>query len=193
MANSTAGFGFQNIGVATGVTPSFGTHKYPINYSYATTIGRGCLVDLGTDGYLALSTPTSTAWIGVFEGGEKTDTSLPQRYTQFPAYVYSATAVSGSVYGYVNDDPNAVYYARVSAGPITFASVGANVTFVAGTVNTSTGYSTDLIDATVTTLNTAPFRVVSVNGPVNNDPASTYNVIQVKLNASALSNTTGQV
>ena len=193
MANSTAGFGFQNIGVATGVTPSFGTHEYPINYSYATTIGRGCLVDLGADGYLALSTPTSTTWLGIFEGGYKTDTSLPQRHTEFQAYVYSATAVSGSVYGYVNDDPNATYYGRTSGGPITFASVGANVTFVPGTVNTATGQSTDLIDATVTTLNTAPFRIVSVNGPIGNDPASSYNIIQVKQNASVLSNTTGQV
>ena len=193
MANSTAGFGFQNIGVATGVTPSFGTSVYPINYSYATTIGRGCLVDLGTDGYIALSTPTSTAWLGVFSGGYKTDTALSPPHTEFNAYIYSATAVSGSVYGYVNVDPNAVYYGRVSGGPLTFADVGANVTFVAGTVNTTTGRSTDLINATVTTLNTAPFRVVGVNGPIGNDPASSYNIVQVKLNASALANTTGQV
>lgn len=192
MANSSAGFGFQNIGVATGVTPSFGGHVYPINYSYATTIGRGCLVELNASGEIILSTPTSTNWLGVFEGGYKVDTSLVQRFTNFQAYVLSSTAVSGSVYGYVNDDPNAVYYGRVSGGPLASTDVGANVTFVAGTVNAA-GLSTDLVSATVTTLNTAPWRLVSVQGPIGNDAASTYNIVQVKLNASALTNTTGTV
>lgn len=198
MANSTAGFGFSEIGVATGVTPSFGNAPaLPINASYATTIGRGCLVELNTSGEIILSTPASTTFLGVFDGGFKVDTSLPQRYTQFQSYVLSSTAVAGSVYGYVNIDPNATYVGRVSGGPLTAADVGANVTFVAGTVSTATGLSTDLLSATVTTLATAPWRVVGISGITTpqgvNDPASTYNIVRVKLNASALSNTTGVV
>lgn len=193
MANSSAGFGFTTVGVATGVTPSFGTQAFPINYSYATTIGRGCLVELDSSGYIILSTPTSTSWLGVFDGGYKTDTGLSVPFTYFNAYVYSATAVSGSVVGYVNTDPNAVFYGRTYLGPLAATDVGANVTFVAGTVNTTTGRSTDLINATVTTLNTAPFRLISVQGPVGNDPASAGNIVQVKLNAAMLSTTTGVV
>lgn len=193
MANATTGFGFREIGVAIGVTPSFGQTPYPINYSYATTIGRGCLVELDASGALILSTPASTTFLGVFQGGSKIDTSLPQRYTQFQAYSYSATAVSGSVIGYVNTDPNAVYYGRVSGGPLATTDVGGNVTFVAGTVDAITGLSTDFLSATVTTLATAPWRIVSVVGQIGNDPASANNVVQVKLNASQLASTTGLV
>ena len=194
MANSTTGFGFQETGIAIGgVTPSFGTRTFPIDAAEATTIGRGCLVDLTTAGTIRLSTPTSTSWLGVFQGGYKLDSSLSAPFTYFQAYVLSGTAVAGSVFGYVNVDPGASYYARVQTGPIATTDVGANVTFVAGTVNTTTGLSTDLIGQTVTTLNTAPFRVISVSGPVGNDPASANNIIEVKLNASALANTTGLV
>lgn len=193
MSNSTTGFGFSDIGVAAGYTPTFGTEQYPINAAYATTIGRGCLVELDANGAIILSTPTSATFLGVFMGGFKVDTALTQRYTQFQAYVYSSTAVTGSVYGYVNTDRNATYYGRVSGGPLATTDVGANVTFVAGTVSAATGLSTDLVSATATTLNTSPWRVVSVQGPVGNDPASTYNIVQVKLNASQLSSTTGLV
>ena len=150
-------------------------------------------MDLNSSGALTLSTPTSTAWLGVFMGGYKLDTAQTTPFSYFNAYVLSTTAVAGSVFGYVNVDPSASYYGRVSAGPLATTDVGANVTFVAGTVNTTTGLSTDLIGATVTTLNTAPFRLISITGPIGNDPASSYNIVQVKLNASTLTNTTGTV
>lgn len=193
MANSQTGFGFRMLGRSDGVTPSFGTRLYPILYTDTTTIGRGCTVALDTTGYIRLATTGDTVFLGIFDGGYKTDTSLPQRYTQFNAYVYSATAVSGSVYGYVVDDPNAEFEVRVSGGPLTFADVGANATFVAGTTNTSTGLSTDLLNATVTTSTTAPFRIVGISGRVGNDNASSYNIVNVKLNAANLSSTLGIV
>lgn len=195
MANSTTGFGFQVTGVATGVTPSFGTFAYPINYSYATTIGRGCLVELNSSGEIILSTPASTNFLGVFDGAAWTPSTGGRVNSN--AYVYSATTVAGSVVGYVYTDPNATYMARVSGGPLVAADVGANITFVAGTVNTTTGLSTDLASATLTTTNTSPWRVVGIEGATTaqgvNDPSSTYNIVRLKLNASALSNTTGVV
>ena len=192
VANNTTGFGFQQIGTAIGSPPTFGARRYPINYSNATTIGKGCLVTLGADGYISLSTTGDSGFLGVFDGGYKTDTSLPQRYTQFNAYIYSSTAVSGSVYGYVIDDPNATFEGRVSGGPLATTDVGGNVSFVAGTTNTTTGLSTDLVSATVATNATMPWRVVGLGLGVSNDNSSTYNIVQVKLNASQLGSTTGQ-
>lgn len=193
MANSQTGFGFRMLGRSDGVTPSFGTRVYPINSTDTVSIGRGCTVALGADGYIRLATTGDTVFLGVFDGGYKTDTALPQRYTQFNGYFYSATAVAGSVAGYVIDDPNAEFQVRVSGGPLTFADVGANATFVAGTVDTNTGFSTDLLNATVTTSTTAPYRIVGLSGFVGNDPASSYNIVNVKLNAANLSSTTGVV
>lgn len=193
MANSQTGFGFRMLGRQDGAPATFGTRLYPIDATNTTTIGRGCTVALDTTGYIRLATTGDSVFLGVFDGGYKTDTSLPQRYTQFSGYFYSATAVSGSVYGYVIDDPNAEFEVRVSGGPLTIADVGANATFIAGTVNTNTGFSTDLLNATVTTSTTAPYRIVGLSGRVGNDNASSYNIVNVKLNSANLSSTTGIV
>ena len=193
MANSQTGFGFRMLGRQDGARATFGTRPYPILYTDTTTIGRGCTVALDSTGYIRLATTGDSYFLGVFDGGFKTDTSLPQRFTYFGAYTYSSTAVSGSVYGYVIDDPNAEFEVRVSGGPLTFADVGANATFIAGTVNTNSGWSTDLLNATVTTSTTAPYRIVGLSGFVGNDNASSYNIVNVKLNSANLSSTLGQV
>ena len=193
MSNSSTGFGFRQVGRADGVTPSFGLRQYPILYSNTTSIGRGDPVILSTDGYIYAATAGDSPILGIFDGCTYTDPNQTSPSVNSNGWLYSSTAVSGSVYGFVIDDPNASFWARVSSGPLTFADVGTNVTFVAGTVS-SNGRSTALINATVSTTNTYPFRVVSVtSAPINNDSSSTYNIVEVKGNTWLYSYTTGTV
>lgn len=193
MANSQTGFGFRMLGRQDGVGPTFGTRVYPIDVTNTTTIGRGCTVALDAGGYIRLATTGDSVVLGVFDGCYQTNSAQSVPFYYSNAYIYSATNVSGSVQGYIIDDSNTEFEVRVSGGPLTFADVGANATFVAGTVNTKTGYSTDLLNATVTTSSTAPYRIVGLSGRVGNDNASSYNIVNVKLNSANLSSTTGIV
>ena len=193
MANSQTGFGFRQLGRQDSAPTTFGTRTYPIDVTNTTTIGRGCTVALDTTGYIRLATTGDTVFLGVFDGCYQTNSAQAVPFYYSNAYIYSATNVSGSVIAYIIDDPNAEFEVRVSGGPLTFADVGANATFIAGTTNTKTGYSTDLLNATVTTSTTAPYRIVSLSGRVGNDNASSYNIVNVKLNAANLSSTTGIV
>lgn len=183
MSNSSTGFGFRQIGRADGAPPTFGLRQYPILSTNATSIGRGDPVILSANGYVYGATAGDSPILGIFDGCVYTDTGQVSPSQNQNGWLAPSTAVAGSSYAYVIDDPNASFWVRVSSGPLTFADVGANVNMVAGTVNTTTGRGTTMVSSTVTTASTAQFRVVSVtDAPINNDSSSTYNIVEVKGN-----------
>ena len=123
----------------------------------------------------------------------------PVQGQYYPASQSTSTALA---FGYVVDDPSAVFKVVATNGQTTVptaftrAIVGSNVAMSVATGNTTTGDSYYGIDGTsAATTNTLPIRVVDVvpdtaTGPAN-ATATTYFEFLVKFNLHQYTDTTG--
>lgn len=194
-------YGFKPVNRLDGLPYAGAIRQIPIAAGNATNIFYGDTVAIDTSGFLVAKAATSSGdAVGVFLGCSYVNSSgQPVQGQYYPASSSTATALA---FGYVVDDPNAVFKVVATSGqntvPVAFtrAIVGANVAMSVTAGNTATGDSFYGIDgATAATTATLPVRVVDVvpdtaTGPANAS-ATTYFEFLVKFNLHQYNNTTG--
>lgn len=194
-------YGFKPVNRLDGLPYAGAIRQIPIASGYATAILNGDTVQTDASGYLVAKSATNTGdSIGVFVGCSYVNSSgQPVQGQYYPASTSTSTALA---FGYVVDDPNAVFKVVATSGQTTVptaftrAIVGANVPISVTAGNTVTGDSYYGIDGTAAaTTNTLPVRVVDVvpdtaTGAAN-ATATTYYEFLVKFNLHQYTDTTG--
>lgn len=194
-------YGLKPVNRLDGLPYAGAIRQIPIASGYATAILNGDTVKIDTNGYLVAGSATATGSnVGVFMGCSYVNSSgQPVQGQYYPASQSTSTALA---FGYVVDDPNAVFKVVATSGQTTVptafsrAIVGSNVPLSVTTGNTTTGDSYYGIDGTAAaTTNTLPIRVVDVvpdtaTGPAN-ATATTYYEFLVKFNLHQYTDTTG--
>lgn len=194
-------YGFKPVNRLDGLPYAGAIRQIPIAAGYATAILNGDTVQVDTSGYLVAKTATNSGdSVGVLVGCSYINSSgQPVAGQYYPASQSTSTALA---FGFVVDDPNAVFrVCATTAGSTTPAAynrsiVGANVPLVAGAGSTTTGDSAYGIDGSAAaTTNTLPIRVIDVvpdtaTGPAN-ATATTYYEFLVKFNLHQYTDTTG--
>ena len=197
----TKTYGLKPINRLDGLPYAGAIRQIPIAAAYATAILNGDTVAVDTNGYLVANAVSNSGdSIGVLVGCAYTNSSgQPVQGQFYPASTSTSTALA---FGYVVDDPNAVFKVVASNGQTTTptaysrALVGANVALSINTGSTTTGDSYYGIDgASAGTTATLPIRVVDVvpdtaTGPANAS-ATTYFEFLVKFNLHQYTDTTG--
>ena len=194
-------YGLKPINRLDGLPYAGALRQIPVAAAYATAILNGDTVQVDTNGYLVAKTATATGdSIGVLVGCQYVNSSGQTVQGQ---YYPAATSTSTSLaFGYVVDDPNALFKvcATVAASttPTAYsrAIIGSNVALVAGAGSTTTGDSAYGIDgSSANTTNTLPIRVVDVVPDTATGPAgvaaTTYYEFLVKFNLHQYTDTTG--
>lgn len=194
-------YGFKPVNRLDGLPYAGAIRQIPIASGYATAIFNGDTVQVDTNGYLVAKSTTNTGdAVGVLVGCSYVNSSgQPVQGQYYPASQSTSTALA---FGYVVDDPNAVFKVVATNGQTTVptaftrAIVGSNVAMSVATGNTTTGDSYYGIDGTsAATTNTLPIRVVDVvpdtaTGAAN-ATATTYYEFLVKFNLHQYNDTTG--
>ena len=197
----TQTYGLKPINRLDGLPYAGAIRQIPIAAAYATAILNGDTVKVDTNGYLVANTTSNSGdSVGVLVGCAYTNSSGQPVQGQF--YPAAASTTTALAFGYVVDDPNAVFKVVASSGqtttPTAFsrALVGSNVALSINTGSTTTGDSYYGIDgASAGTTATLPIRVVDVvpdtaTGPANAS-ATTYYEFLVKFNLHQYTDTTG--
>lgn len=194
-------YGFKPVNRLDGLPYAGAIRQIPVAPAYATAILNGDTVKIDTNGYLvANSTTNSGDSVGVLVGCQYVNSSGQTVQGQY--YPAAASTTSAMAFGYVVDDPNAVFKVVATNGqttvpnPFTRAIVGANVAISVATGSTVTGDSYYGIDGTsAATTNTLPVRVIDVVPDTATGPASvsttTYYEFLVKFNLHQYTDTTG--
>ena len=197
----TQTYGLKPVNRLDGLPYAGAIRQIPIAAAYATAILNGDTVKVDTNGYLVANTTSNSGdSVGVLVGCAYTNSSGQPVQGQF--YPAAASTTTALAFGYVVDDPNAVFKVVASSGQTTVptaysrALVGANVALSVNTGSTITGDSYYGIDgASAGTTATLPIRVVDVvpdtaTGPANAS-ATTYYEFLVKFNLHQYTDTTG--
>ena len=194
-------YGFKPVNRIDGLPYAGAIRQIPVAPAYATAILNGDTVAIDTNGYLVAKTATATGdSVGVLVGCQYVNSNGQQVQGQY--YPAATSTTSTMAFGYVVDDPNAVFKVVATNGQTTVptaftrAIVGANVAISVTTGNTTTGDSYYGIDGTsANTTNTLPVRVVDVVPDTATGPAgvstTTYYEFLVKFNLHQYTDTTG--
>jgi len=194
-------YGFKPVNRLDGLPYAGAIRQIPIAPAYATAILNGDTVQVNTSGYLIAKTATATGdSVGVLVGCQYVNSSGQTVQGQY--YPAALSTSSAMAFGYVVDDPNALFRVVATNGqnttPVAYdrTIVGSNVAISVNTGSTTTGDSYYGIDGTsANTTNTLPIRVVDVvpdtaTGVAGNS-ATTYYEFLVKFNLHQYTDTTG--
>lgn len=194
MSNVQAPNGFSQLGLITGSVPNYAMNTYVINYNNTHVIGFGDVVEQLADGTIDIASGATSLVLGIFQGCHYVDSSVNRTVwnNQWPA---PTTAITGTVFAKVIDDPNAEFLVQAggTVPALTLADIGSNATYGGnGAPNALSGISTAYLDAsTKNTTNTLAFRITGLGQNVGNDVASNYDWVRVKMNFQAYNQTTG--
>lgn len=194
MSNVQAPNGFVQSANFTGSVPNYAMNTYEILNTNTNVIGFGDVVELLASGYIDVASGATTTILGIFAGCTYVDTNIGGPVYR-PSWTGSTTAVANSVHARIIDDPNATFLVQAggTTPALTQADIGANATFGGnGAPNALSGISTAYLDAsTKNTTNTLAFRIMGLGQNVQNDNASNYNWVLVKMNNQSYNTTTG--
>jgi hypothetical protein len=187
MANTNAPFGFRQVS-GTGSAPTY--EQVAVDIAYNTTniffgdpvapVNTGYITQAGTSGG---SSDTQIA--GIFAGCQYLSTV--QKRTVWSNYYPGGTdPASGTIIGYIINDPNAKFVAQTDGTGAAQTNINTTVGFTIGSGNTATGISAAVVKmSTSGTDNTQPFRILSlVTQPPgsNGTEAGAYNYVIVGFN-----------
>ena len=197
----TQTYGLKPINRLDGLPYAGAIRQIPIAAGYATAILNGDTVKVDTNGYLVANTTSNSGdSVGVLVGCSYTNSS--GQFTNGQYYPASQSTSTQLAFGFVVDDPNALFRVVATSGqtttPTAFsrALVGSNVALSINTGSTNTGDSYYGIDgASAGTTATLPIRVIDVvpdtaTGAAN-VAATTYYEFLVKFNLHQYNDTTG--
>jgi len=185
MANTNAPFGFRQYS-GTGSAPTYEQVAVQIEYN-TTNIFFGDPVEPTATGYVTQGDGTTAAAgiAGIFVGCKYL--SVSQKRTVWSNYYPGGTdPATGTIEGYIINDPNAKFVAQTSSAGAAQTNINNTVGFTIGSGNTNTGISAALVNmSTAGTDNTQPFRILSlVTTPpgANGTEAGGYNLVVVGFN-----------
>jgi len=194
MANTNAPFGFRQYS-GTGSAPTYEQVAVVIGYN-TTNIFFGDPVEPVNDGTVAQGDGTTAAAgiAGIFVGCQYL--SVSQKRTVWSNYYPGGTdPATGTIIGYIINDPNAKFLVQTGSTAATQSTVNLNVGYAIGSGNTANGISAATVDVTTAAVTaTLPFRVV---GLVTEPPGSAgteagaYNYVVVAFNNVTTKNQTG--
>jgi hypothetical protein len=193
MANTNAPFGFRQYS-GTGSAPTYEQIAVSIGYN-TTNIFYGDPVEPDAGGTVSQGDGTTAAAgiAGIFVGCKYLSTS--QKRTVWSNYYPGGTdPASGTIEGYIINDPNAKFVVQSDGTGIAAADVNATVAYTIGSGNTATGISGAYLSGVGPTTATLPFRIVSLvtDPPGSNGTASgAYNWVIVAFNNVTTKNQTG--
>lgn len=156
MSGTATPYGLRPVKHKGGTPYAGSTDMLAIASGYSTSIYKGDVVKLLSDGTIGKDTGTSTATpVGVFMGCSYTDPLLGfvQR-AKWTASVVAADAVA-----YVVTDPDAVFAVQAN-GSLAQTVVGNNVALVQNAGNDLSGTSKVAVNGTPATTNTLPLRII---------------------------------
>ena len=188
----------QRVGGAT----TFQQNRYYIKNGYASSIGMGDLVQMGTggnQGFIIIGAQAASASLGVFGGVLPYYDSVLQGVGHGTNGAYSSTLsppAGVNIPCVVADDPFATFLAQVSGGPYVQTWQGQNINWLTGTNGAPniSGRSVLALDgASVAADPSLPFQIVDVAGLSGGpqDPANTNPWILVRLNRAQILSQTG--
>lgn len=193
MANSNTPFGFQQYS-GTGSAPTY--EQVPVIIGYNTTnIFFGDPVEPVNDGTVAQGDGTTAAAgiAGVFVGCKYL--SVSQKRTVWSNFYPGGTdPASGTIEGYIINDPNAKFVVQSDGTGVATTDIGATVGYAIGSGNTANGISGAYLANIGPTTATLPFRIVGlvVDPPGTPGTASgAYNKVIVAFNNVTTKNQTG--
>ena len=174
-----------------GATAELSQVKYSIAAGYGTKLHRGTPVSVNADGTLVVTPDNGNNFmLGAFFGCRYVTPGGEQVFSPYwDGDGTGRTEIEAMVY----DDPFIIY--RIQAdGSLTFASgFGENAAFESSTGNDRTGTSNYELDSSgAASTATFPLRILGKVNVPDNDWGDTNVDLLVKLNLSALTNTTGQ-
>ena len=195
-------YGFKPLNRIDGLPYAGAIRQIPVAPSYATAILNGDTVAVDTNGYLVAKTTTNSGdSVGVLVGCQYVNSAGQTVQGQY--YPASQSTTTNMAFGYVVDDPNAIFKVAATNGAATTtptaysrAIVGANAAITVNTGSTTTGDSYYGIDgASAATTTTLPVRVIDVvpdtaTGPAGNS-STTYYEFLVKFNLHQYNNVQG--
>ena len=181
MSSTAAPYGLRPVKRADGLPYAGAVTHYLIDPAgESTNLFYGQVVNLGSDGYIALSTGTGadgttnslpgsgtlTGSLGVFVGCSYVNSSGQLVFSQYYPSAYAAPSGT-AITAFVVDDPNVLFQAQLDGSGVQ-TILGTNTFFAAAqstsTGSTTTGNSTSALDATIVTT-TAAFRIVDFVSP----------------------------
>jgi len=194
-------YGFKPVNRVDGLPYAGAIRQIPVAPSYATAILNGDTVAVDTNGYLVAKTTTNSGdSVGVLVGCQYVNSAGQTVQGQYyPAALSTSTNMA---FGYVVDDPNAIYRVvavgsstTTTAAAYSRALVGSNVALATATGSTATGDSYYGINGASATTDALPIRVIDVVPDTATGPAgvaaTTYYEFLVKFNLHQYNNTTG--
>lgn len=193
MANSNTPFGFQQYS-GTGSAPTY--EQVPVVIGYNTTnIFYGDPVEPVNDGTVAQGDGTTAAAgiAGIFVGCKYL--SVSQKRTVWSNFYPGGTdPASGTIEGYIINDPNAKFVVQSDGTGVATTDINATVGYAIGSGNTANGISGAYLANIGPTTATLPFRIVGlvVDPPGTPGTASgAYNKVIVAFNNVTTKNQTG--
>jgi len=194
-------YGFKPVNRVDGLPYAGAIRQIPIAAAYATAILNGDTVAIDSTGYLVAKTTTNSGdSVGVLVGCQYVNSNGQTVEGQYyPAAASTSTALA---FGYVVDDPNAIFKVVATNGagtttPTAYSRtlVGSNVAITVNTGSTATGDSYYGIDGASSTTAALPIRVIDVVPDTATGPrdvaATTYYEFLVKFNLHQYTDTTG--
>jgi hypothetical protein len=190
----SAPYGLKPVNRIDGMPYAGATRQMGIASGYASNIFYGDMVSVVTGGTVEKFTgTTSGAMVGVFVGCQYTDPSSKQpRWSQY----WPTGTVASDAVAYVVDDPMALFQVAVTDGSsvvvdtTTIAAIGANMSVIQGTGDTTTGDSAvSVLAGSEATTATLPIRVIAVVPATKTTTG--YPELLVKLNTHQYNSTTG--
>lgn len=194
-------YGLKPVNRLDGLPYAGAIRQIPVAPGYATAILNGDTVKVDTNGYLVANTTSNSGdSVGVLVGCSYIN-SVGQ-FTNGQFYPAAASTSTAMAFGFVVDDPNAVFRVVATNGQTTTptaysrALVGSNVALSVNVGSTNTGDSYYGIDgASAGTTATLPIRVIDVVPDTATGSASvaatTYYEFLVKFNLHQYTDTTG--
>lgn len=197
-SNALNPFGFSSGLLYGAASPNYAMRNGQIAYNYGSQIAYGDPVVLNSSGQIVLFAKGGTAIHGIFRGCEYYDPNI-QRWSWYPAWRSPTLSATAIVTAKIEVDPHMSFMAQVSGGPAVQAAIGQNIDIVSASSGAPTlaGMSVCALDyTTLATTATLPFRIVGIQqlgtGTVQQyNPANANNLVEVVMNTSDISTTTG--
>lgn len=192
MSNTQAPFGYQATRQINGVAPNYAMMPARLSAQAATYVaGFGDVMQSLSTGYVSLCASTATQAQGIFQGAQYYDT-VGQQW-RFTNYLPGNQSTNADYLTFTISDVKQIFEVQSNGAAITTPQVGLNATFTGnGAPNSYSGISTAALDpATVSTNSAFQFRIVGLGAKIGNDNTSSFNTVEVILNAADFNSLTG--
>lgn len=196
MTNINSPFGFRYIGDVSGGSMTDALTAALVQSTNTTAIFAGDPVCPDGSGFIIQGSAAGTTQVaGIFDQVEYLAPAVG-RNIWFPSWPGSGNSGNGNAL--IQANPFSLFVVQAFNTAIARADIGANINFVPGTGNTTTGLSGATIDSsTITTTNTLPFRIYGLwsdyapPGSAGTDNSNPFNWAVVVFNNTSLKQLTG--